>query len=104
MISELRCLVCQNQAISDSNADLARQLRDEVHERILAGESDEQILEFMTSRYGDYVLFSPPVRNSTVLLWGGPFVLLLLALGFLFQQIRKHQLSGDDDDIDAKLD
>jgi len=90
LIDELRCLVCQNQAISDSNSDLAAQLRDEVYNQIMQGQSDEEILDFMTTRYGDYVLFNPPVKQSTLLLWVGPFLILGIALAFLFYQIRRN--------------
>jgi cytochrome c-type biogenesis protein CcmH len=75
---ELRCLVCQNQSIDDSNADLAHDLRVLVRERLSAGDSDEQVLQYLTSRYGDYVLLKPPVRPATYLLWFGPPALLLL--------------------------
>lgn len=74
---ELRCLVCQNQNIADSNAGLALDLRRQIHEMILAGNTDAQIVEFMTQRYGDFVLYRPPVRAGTLLLWVGPFLLLL---------------------------
>jgi cytochrome c-type biogenesis protein CcmH len=75
---ELRCLVCQNQSIDDSNADLAHDLRVLVRERLSAGDSDEQVLQYLTSRYGDYVLLKPPVKPATYLLWFGPPALLLL--------------------------
>ncbi|OYQ35376.1 cytochrome C biogenesis protein CcmH [Niveispirillum lacus] len=76
---ELRCLVCQNQSIDDSNADLARDLRVLVRERLVAGDSNEQVLAYVHDRYGDFVLLRPPVTGYTALLWGGPFALLLLA-------------------------
>ena len=76
---EIRCLVCQNESIDSSNADLARDLRIIVRERLVAGDSDQQVLDFLVARYGDYVLLRPPVRPSTYLLWFGP--ILLLALG-----------------------
>jgi cytochrome c-type biogenesis protein CcmH len=74
---ELRCLVCQNQSIDDSSADLAHDLRVLVRERLVAGDSDAQVLAFLTSRYGDYVLLRPPVKPTTWLLWFGPPVLLV---------------------------
>ena len=74
---ELRCLVCQNQTLADSNADLAVDLRNQVNELIASGRSDEQIKSFLVERYGDFVLYRPPVQNNTLLLWFGPFVLLL---------------------------
>ena len=88
LTNELRCLVCQNQSIADSNADLAAQLRGEVHTMILDGKSNADVVDFMVARYGDYVLFSPPVSNATALLWFGPFVLLAAALAYLFRQIK----------------
>ena len=77
---ELRCLVCQNESIDDSNADLARDLRTIVRERLTAGDSDQQVLGFVTARYGDYVLLRPPVRGGTLVLWFGPVVLLVAAI------------------------
>jgi cytochrome c-type biogenesis protein CcmH len=77
---QLRCLVCQNESIDDSNADLARDLRTIVRERLTAGDSDQQVLGFVTARYGDYVLLRPPVRAGTLVLWFGPVVLLVTAI------------------------
>jgi cytochrome c-type biogenesis protein CcmH len=74
---ELRCLVCQNQSIDDSDADLARDLRRVVRDRLVAGDSDAQVMEYVTERYGDFVLLKPPVKPSTWLLWFGPVVVLL---------------------------
>ena len=80
--SELRCLVCQNQSIDDSNADLAHDLRLLIRERLSAGDSDAQVLQFMVRRYGDFILLRPPVKPDTYLLWFGPFAVLALgALG-----------------------
>jgi len=76
--SELRCLVCQNQSIDDSNADLAHDLRVLIRERLSAGDSDSQVLQFMVRRYGDFILLNPPVRADTYLLWFGPFAVLAL--------------------------
>ena len=78
---EIRCLVCQNESIDSSNADLARDLRLIVRERLVAGDSDQEVLDYLVARYGDYVLLRPPVKPTTYLLWFGPA--LLLALGFL---------------------
>jgi cytochrome c-type biogenesis protein CcmH len=77
---ELRCLVCQNESIDDSNADLARDLRTIVREKLTAGDSDQQVLDFVTARYGDFVLLRPPVRAGTLVLWFGPVVLLVAAI------------------------
>ena len=73
---ELRCLVCQNQTIADSNAGLAVDLKNQVREQLKAGKSQSEIIDYMVQRYGDFVLYRPPVRATTVLLWAGPFVLL----------------------------
>ncbi len=75
---ELRCLVCQNQSLADSNAPLAEDLRREVHALAAQGKDDEQIKQFLVQRYGDFVLYRPPVKATTWLLWAGPFLLLLV--------------------------
>lgn len=80
LIHEMRCLVCQNQTIADSNAELAADLRKQVHERIVAGESDADIRRYVTDRYGDFVLYKPPLSPRTLLLWIGPFVVVIGAL------------------------
>jgi len=80
LVNELRCLVCQNQTIADSNAPLAADLRNKVREQLVAGRSNAEIYDFVTERYGDFVLYRPPVRASTWLLWFGPFVLLAFGL------------------------
>ena len=85
IIAELRCLVCQNQNLADSNADLAKDLRKKTHAMILAGQSDAQIIDFMAARYGDFVRYRPPFKPSTVLLWISPALLLLLGLGILWR-------------------
>ena len=81
LANELRCLVCQNQTIADSNAPLAEDLRNQVREKIRQGASDSEIVDYMVARYGDFVLYRPPFKLTTVLLWFGP--LLLLAAGFV---------------------
>ncbi len=88
---ELRCLVCQNQTIADSNADLAVDLRAQIREQITAGKTDQQIKDYMVARYGDFVLYRPPVQSNTVLLWVAPFLLLIGGLGFLFRQMAKRR-------------
>lgn len=85
---ELRCLVCQNQSIGDSNADLAQDLRREVYQMIKAGQSDAEIVDFLVARYGDFVLYRPPVTTTTALLWAGPFLLIAIGLFFLLRFIR----------------
>jgi cytochrome c-type biogenesis protein CcmH len=89
--AELRCLVCQNQSLADSHADLAVDLRNQVREQMRAGKSDAEIRAWMTQRYGDFVLYRPPVRSSTVLLWFGPFVMLVAAVGLLFVYLRRRR-------------
>ena len=87
--SELRCLVCQNQTIADSHADLAIDLRKQVMEQIKAGKSDQQIIDYMTARYGDFVLYRPPLKTSTAILWFGPGLLLVVSLIALFLVLRR---------------
>jgi cytochrome c-type biogenesis protein CcmH len=87
--NELRCLVCQNQTIADSQADLALDLRRQVREMLQRGESDARVIDFMTQRYGDFVLYRPPVKATTWLLWFGPGVLLLGGLGTLVAVLRR---------------
>jgi cytochrome c-type biogenesis protein CcmH len=89
LASELRCLVCQNQSLADSHADLAVDLRNEVREQIKAGKSDDEIRAWMTARYGDFVLYRPPLKSTTALLWAGPFLLLIVAVGALFLYLRR---------------
>lgn len=89
--SELRCLVCQNQTLADSNADLAGDLRREVRELALAGRNDEQIRAYLVARYGDFVLYDPPLKGTTWLLWFGPFA-LLGAGGLLWWRILRRRL------------
>jgi cytochrome c-type biogenesis protein CcmH len=102
---ELRCLVCQNQTIADSNAELAQDLRREVRTMIKDGKTDNEIVDFMVTRYGDFVLYRPPVKGITLLLWGGPIALLLIGLFALQRYLRQrakrvneaeHQLSTED--------
>jgi cytochrome c-type biogenesis protein CcmH len=91
LIAELRCLVCQNQSLADSDAELAHDLRAEVYEMVQDGKSDEEIIEFLVARYGDFVLYNPPVKPSTYLLWFGPFVLMLLAGVLLLRAVRRQK-------------
>lgn len=91
LIEELRCLVCQNQSLLDSDAELAHDLRAEVYDMIQLGKNDEEIIEFLVARYGDFVLYKPPVKPSTYLLWFGPFVLLIIAALLLLRSIRRQQ-------------
>lgn len=91
--SELRCLVCQNQSIDDSDAPLARDLRILVRERLVAGDDDKAVVAFVVARYGDFVLLRPPFNAHTLLLWGAPFVILLLALAFLWRRARQRSFA-----------
>src|SRR6476646_12106097 len=77
LTEQLRCLVCQNETLADSHADLAEDLRKQIREQIKAGKSDQEIIGFLTDRYGDFVLYKPPVKATTYLLWFGPFVFLI---------------------------
>lgn len=90
---DLRCLVCQNQSIDDSNAPLAKDLRIILRERLLAGDSDEQAVGYIVARYGNYVLLKPPFQMDTALLWLAPFLMLLVALGVTAAYLRKRPLA-----------
>lgn len=89
LAAELRCLVCQNQTIADSNAPLAVDLRNQIRSQVAQGRSDDQIRAYMVDRYGDFVLYNPPVRATTMLLWAGPFVLIALGIGIFVRVIRR---------------
>lgn len=91
LIAELRCLVCQNQNLADSDADLAKDLRRKTEEMLKAGQSDEEILGYMRERYGDFVLYSPPLNATTSFLWIGPFILLAIALISVFTFVKRKQ-------------
>lgn len=95
---ELRCLVCQNQSLADSNAPLAEDLRREVRALAAQGKNDEEIKTFLVARYGDFVLYDPPVKRITWLLWFGPFALLALGAGIWFAITRRRKGGKDDDD------
>jgi len=88
LANELRCLVCQNQSIAESNAELAVDLRRQIREQIAAGRSDDEIVDFMVTRYGEFVLYRPPFRAATVLLWLGPALLVLAGFGTLARALR----------------
>lgn len=87
--AELRCLVCQNQTIADSHAELAVDLRNQVREQLQQGKSDQQVIDYMTARYGDFVLYRPPLKSTTALLWFGPGLLLLISLAILIRVLRR---------------
>jgi cytochrome c-type biogenesis protein CcmH len=91
LTEQLRCLVCQNETLADSRADLAEDLRKQVREQIKAGKSDKEIIAYLTDRYGDFVLYNPPVKATTYLLWFGPFVLLIAGTLVLFRFLKRRR-------------
>jgi cytochrome c-type biogenesis protein CcmH len=95
LTEQLRCLVCQNETLADSRADLAEDLRREIRKEIKAGKSDQEIIAFLTQRYGDFILYNPPVKSTTYLLWFGPFVVLLAGIAVLYRYLglRKKMIS-----------
>jgi cytochrome c-type biogenesis protein CcmH len=86
--NELRCLVCQNESIANSNAGLAKDLRTEMYEMLQAGKTEDEIIDYMVKRYGDYVLYDPPVKPITYLLWFGPAIIFFIGVFFAFRLIR----------------
>ena len=105
---ELRCLVCQNQTLADSNAPLAVDLRNQIREQFKQGASEQDVIDFMVARYGDFVLYKPPFKASTLALWLGPFVLLALGVWALLRQIARRrvpapELSAAERDRAARL-
>ena len=100
LIKELRCLVCQNQTIADSNAELAADLRRQVYEMLQQGKSKQEIVQFMTDRYGDFVLYKPPFKGKTSVLWVAPVVFLLLGLITVFFFIRRKKAAAN---LDSKI-
>lgn len=103
LTKELRCLVCQNETLADSRADLAEDLRGQIREQMRAGRSDKEIIGYLTERYGKFILYNPPIDPTTYLLWFGPFVLLLGGLLLLFRYLKQrreliveHPLSADE--------
>jgi cytochrome c-type biogenesis protein CcmH len=90
----LRCVVCQNESIDESSADLAHDLRTLVRERLVAGDSDEQVVQYIVDRYGDFVLLRPPVKPATYLLWASPAILLLIAAVLIVIYLRRHRRIG----------
>ena len=106
--SELRCLVCQNQTIADSNADLALDLRNTIREQLKRGASEKDVVDFMVARYGDFVLYRPPLKASTVLLWFGPLLLVAGGAWLLARRLRRKrpaeaELSGAERERAARL-
>jgi cytochrome c-type biogenesis protein CcmH len=91
LTEQLRCLVCQNETLADSRADLAEDLRRQIREQMNAGKSDREIIAFLTDRYGDFVLYNPPVKITTYLLWFGPFILLIAGTGILYRYLKRRR-------------
>jgi cytochrome c-type biogenesis protein CcmH len=102
LAEELRCLVCQNQTLADSNAPLAEDLRREIRDRMRAGMSDQAIIEFLVARYGDFVLYRPPLKPATVLLWSGPFLLLVAGGAVLYVNLKRRRLRATDIPLSAE--
>ena len=103
LADQLRCLVCQNQSIAESNAELAVDLRREINEQIRAGRSDSEIVDFMVARYGDFVLYRPPVKSHTLLLWFGPALLAIAALlAFMRAQRNRRRRAAEQPLTDAE--
>jgi cytochrome c-type biogenesis protein CcmH len=102
LAQNLRCLVCQNESLASSRADLAKDLRQEVREKMKQGMTDKEITDFLVSKYGDFVLFDPPVKSYTILLWYGPFALLLIGLIGLVFQLRKRKKTIPETQLSAE--
>lgn len=102
ILEELRCLVCQNQTLADSSAGLAGDLRIEVKEMLIQGKSDQEILDFMSDRYGDFVLYNPPVKLYTLLLWFAPFLLLLVGMVSVLLLIKKRAKKEQNNSLDGQ--
>ncbi|HZP92893.1 MAG TPA: cytochrome c-type biogenesis protein [Burkholderiales bacterium] len=102
LTSELRCLVCQNQSLADSHADLAIDLRNQIREMMRAGKSDAEIRDYMVQRYGDFVLYRPPLKATTVLLWAGPFALLLAGFVGLVAYLRRRRARAEGPELSAE--
>jgi cytochrome c-type biogenesis protein CcmH len=91
---ELRCLVCQNQTLADSNAPLAVDLRNQIREQLVAGKSERDVIDFMVARYGDFVLYRPPFKAATAALWLGPFLLLALGAWIFYRRVARRATGG----------
>jgi cytochrome c-type biogenesis protein CcmH len=98
---DLRCLVCQNESIADSNVELAADLRRQVREMLVAGQSDDAIFRFMTDRYGEFVRFNPPLEPKTLLIWGAPFIMLILGAVIIVRIVRQRSRMPLDDEPSA---
>jgi cytochrome c-type biogenesis protein CcmH len=103
MIDELRCLVCQNQNLADSNAELAVDMRRKTHEMVMQNKSEKEIAAFMVERYGDFVLYRPPLNSNTLLLWAGPFLILLVGVTLLVRTVLSRRAAVEPDVDEARL-
>jgi cytochrome c-type biogenesis protein CcmH len=99
LAEKLRCLVCQNESLASSHAELAEDLRREVREQMAKGKDDKEIIEYLVTRYGDFVLYEPPMKSYTLLLWFGPFALLLGGAGMLVYQLRKRRKTVQESEL-----
>jgi cytochrome c-type biogenesis protein CcmH len=98
---DLRCLVCQNESVADSNAGLADDLRRQVREMLVAGKTDAEIFDYMTARYGEFVRYNPPLQGKTLIIWGAPFVLLVVGAGIVYRIMRVRSRMPLDDEPTA---
>jgi cytochrome c-type biogenesis protein CcmH len=101
LIGKLRCLVCQNESLAGSQAELAQDLRNEVYKMMRAGKSQDEVLDFLIARYGDFVLYDPPLKPSTYILWFGPFVLIGIAAVFMVSALLRKKRTADEQLSDA---
>ncbi len=101
LVAELRCLVCQNQNLADSNAELAQDMRSKVYSMLNEGKSKTEIADFMVARYGDFVLYRPPVKSSTFMLWFGPFIFLLIGAVIAISYVRR-QSGSEQSGVDTQ--
>ena len=95
LAEELRCLVCQNQTLAESNAPLAEDLRTQVREKMRQGKSDREVIDFLVERYGDFVLYRPPLKATTILLWFGPLLLLAIGFAVLLRRVRRRRATEE---------
>jgi cytochrome c-type biogenesis protein CcmH len=104
LIGELRCLVCQNQNIADSNAELAQDLRARTYDLVKQGMSEQEIIDHMVQRYGDFVMYRPPLKSTTLFLWAGPFILMIVAVVLVLLYVRRRRNEQQETVDDARLD
>jgi cytochrome c-type biogenesis protein CcmH len=98
---DLRCLVCQNESVADSNAPLAEDLRRQVREMLVGGQSDAAVFDFMTARYGEFVRYNPPLEAKTLLIWGAPFIMLLIGIAVIVRVVRQRSRMPLDEETEA---